>query len=290
MVASGIPAMKALGMQLFVQSMKPDEWEFKVAGDQIFRTNKRTGKVEPVEGVSKPPQFVEIGTDPTTGAKKYGFVDPKTQRVVPYDMPGGAPPQRREGDPVIPPVPAGGDPKKWREKWTELAATAPSALRKEIQDLPSYKSVVNAVPVYKSMVDAASRDTRAADVNLIYGMAKIMDPGSVVRESEMTVAQAVATLPQSLQARVKSQIAGSGRLSPDVRAAIMQEAYSRMSAYRSVFDRDAEQFRGIVKRRGFDPRDVLPNFDEIKPYEGKASSDPAKGGTSKSGWKYQRVP
>lgn len=54
-------------------------------------------------------------------------------------------------------------------------------LRQEIQGLPSYKNLAQAAPVYQSMVDAAGRDNRASDVNLIYGMAKIMDPGSVER-------------------------------------------------------------------------------------------------------------
>lgn len=138
------------------------------------------------------------------------------------------------------------------------------ALRKEIQDLPSYKNIAQSAPVYKSMVDAAGRDNRAADVNLIYGFAKIMDPGSVVRESEMTIAQAVATLPQHMQATIMSQLQATGRLSPEVRAGIMQEAYSRVTAYKGMFDQDASQFKGIAERRRMNLADVIPDFGEFK--------------------------
>jgi hypothetical protein len=69
-----------------------------------------------------------------------------------------------------------------------------TSLRKEVQGLPSYKNISQAAPIYKSMMDAVGRDSRASDVNMIYGLAKIMDPTSVVRESEMSVAQAIATL------------------------------------------------------------------------------------------------
>ena len=140
-------------------------------------------------------------------------------------------------------------------------------LRTEVQALPSYKSLSQAAPVYKSMLDAAGRDTRGSDVNMIYGMAKIMDPTSVVRESEMTIAQAVATLPQHLQATVMSQLNSTGRLSPQVREQIMQEAYSRVTAYKQMFDQDAGQYRGLTERYRMNADDVLPQFGEFKAWE-----------------------
>jgi hypothetical protein len=147
-------------------------------------------------------------------------------------------------------------------------------LRKEVQALPSYKNITQAAPVYKSMLDAAGRDNRAADVNMIYGLAKIMDPTSVVRESEMTIAQAVATLPQQLQATVTSQLTSSGRLSPEVRAAIMQEAHSRVSAYKGMFDQDAGQYRGIAQRHRMNLADVLPDFGEFPEFVNQKTMAP----------------
>lgn len=149
-----------------------------------------------------------------------------------------------------------------------------SKLRKEVQDLPSYKNVAQAAPVYKSMVDAAGRDTRAADVNLIYGMAKIMDPGSVVRESEMSVAQAIATIPQHLRATVESQLMSTGRLSPEVREALMQEAHSRMQSYAGMFEQDAGMYRGIAGRNRMLEEDVLPRFGPFEQYK-KPEKPPA---------------
>jgi hypothetical protein len=153
-----------------------------------------------------------------------------------------------------------------------------SGLRKEIQQLPSYKNIAQAAPIYKSMTNAAGRDTRAADVNMIYGLAKIMDPASVVRESEMSVAQAVATLPQYLQANVMSQIEKTGRLSPDVRQAIMEEAHSRVSAYKDMFDRDTGMYGGIVERNRMNRADVIPDFGAFEPYKpaqaAPAANDP----------------
>jgi hypothetical protein len=98
-------------------------------------------------------------------------------------------------------------------------------------------------------------------------MAKIMDPGSVVRESEMTVAQAIATLPQQLQATVQSQLQSSGRLTPEVREAIMQEAHSRIGSYQSMFDQDISMYRGIAQRGRMNEADVLPSFGPYEQYK-----------------------
>lgn len=161
---------------------------------------------------------------------------------------------------------------QWDPEAEKKAARGPQTeevtnLRKEVQGLPSYKNMSQAAPIYKSMLDAVTRDDRASDVNLIYGLAKVMDPTSVVRESEMTVAQAIATLPQQVQQSVRSQLGSVGRLSKDVREGIMREAFSRVNAYGQLFNQDTELYRGIAERRKIDVADVLPNFGEFKPYE-----------------------
>lgn len=226
---------------------------------------------------NKGPEYGVIGKDPF-GNEQYGWRDPRTQTVTPFTPQGSFPGQPvtitgPDGKPVA--VPPGQDPKVFREaiskRGVEGALPASdestSKLRKEVQDLPSYKNVAQAAPVYKSMLEAAGRDNRAADVNLIYGMAKIMDPGSVVREGEMTIAQAIATLPQQLRATIQSQLTGDGRLSPEVRAAIMQEARGRIGAYQSMFDQDMSMYRGIAQRGRMNEADVIPSFGPFEDYK-----------------------
>lgn len=218
----------------------------------------------------KDAELAVVGKDPATGDDIRAWVNKQDRTITPISVPGAQP----SGPSTIPPAPPGVDPKIWREgqskRATEQGMPASwddtSKLRNEVQGLPSYKNLAQAMPVYKSMSEAAGRDNRAADVNLIYGMAKIMDPGSVVRESEMTVAQAVATLPEQLKAVVWSQLEGTGRLSRDVRQAIMQEAYSRIGAYQSVFDQDMGMYRGIAQRNRMNDADVIPAFSPLQPF------------------------
>jgi len=134
-----------------------------------------------------------------------------------------------------------------------------SNLRKEIQGLPSYKNLSQALPIYRSMYETAGRDTRASDLNLVYGLGKIMDPTSVVREGEMVMVKNTSSLPDWLQGTISS-LNGGAALTPETRRAILKEAYGRISGYDQAFKTDAGQYSGIVERNRINPADVIPDF------------------------------
>lgn len=154
----------------------------------------------------------------------------------------------------ITPPPAGG---KTQNSYTFKEG---QDLRQELMTTPQFKNIAQVAPVYKSMLDAAKKDDRAADLNMIYGMAKLMDPGSVVREGEVGLAQGIATLPQQLQSQIMSQLQGTGRLSPEVRAALMEQARSRINAYQSEYDAAVQLYDRNAASRGLNPDDIIPKF------------------------------
>lgn len=135
-------------------------------------------------------------------------------------------------------------------------------LRKEIQQLPNYKAYQQAAPVYSSMIDTAKTDSKASDLNLVYGLGKIMDPNSVVREGEMVMVNNTSSLPDWLMGAINS-VNGGSKLEPATRSAILREANSRMTAYRGVLDNDLGQYRGIISRRGMNEQDVLPTLNPV---------------------------
>lgn len=228
--------------------------------------------------VPKNPSYGQIGTteygDPT-----YGWINPQDRTVTPVNvgrtgngspLPGGQPQES-----LIPPAPTGVDPKVWRAEWskreaerearTTLGASPDYAakLRNEVRTLPSYKNLAEVAPRINAMVDAVKRDNRASDLTLVYGLMKILDPTSVVRESEVSMAQNVATIPQAYRAQVQSFLNGTGRLPPAVREAILQEAGGVGKAYRSQFDTDVSQYRGIAQRNKLSPEDIIPTFGDF---------------------------
>jgi hypothetical protein len=145
-----------------------------------------------------------------------------------------------------------------------------SGLRKEIQQLPSYKNLSQALPIYRSMAETAGRNSKASDLNLVYGLGKIMDPTSVVREGEMVMVKNTASIPDWLQGAIAS-LNGGAALTPETRQAIMTEAYGRVNGYDSAFKQDAGQYQGIVERNKFNPADVIPDFGTYEPWKAVAA-------------------
>jgi hypothetical protein len=144
-----------------------------------------------------------------------------------------------------------------------------SGMRKEIQQLPSYKNLAAAAPIYKAMSETAGRDSKASDLNLVYGLGKIMDPTSVVREGEMIMVKNTASLPDWLQGAISS-LNGGAALTPETRQAIMTEAYGRVKGYNDEFQQNMGQYQGIVQRNGINPADVIPEVDKFEPWAAPA--------------------
>jgi len=129
-------------------------------------------------------------------------------------------------------------------------------LRDDFNAAPAVKSYRAVVPMLESAKDATTRPTRAADLNLVYAFAKLMDPDSVVRESE--TGAVVAT--QSVMDRVGSyigQLNGQAMLNPAARAKLIAELDSRFNSLKSSYDAHEEAYKGISERNGL-------NFDNVR--------------------------
>lgn len=159
----------------------------------------------------------------------------------------------------------------WQFEQSKMAATQGNQntdnitqMRKEIQDIPSYKTYAAALPTWETMVEASQHDSKAADLNLIYGLAKIYDPNSVVKEGETVMVKDTASLPDWLVGTING-LNGGARLQKDTRKAILVEAQSRMNAYKNLFDKNAEQFKGIAQRHNWNEADIMPVFSPSSP-------------------------
>lgn len=224
------------------------------------------------------PTFGDVGTDKFGNAQK-GWIDPSKQTITPAPLsaapqpaasPVGAPPTAG----AVPPPSPDMNPVDYYKKQSDnaISGTLPadqakvSALRQEVQGLPSYKNLAQAAPIYTAMADAASKNTKASDLNLVYGLGKIMDPGSVVREGEMVMVKNAAGLSEQLIGAVNA-LQGGAALTPDTRIALMREAKGRLDAYKQSFEQDAQQYHDIATRNRMNPSDVLPQFPKATEFE-----------------------
>jgi hypothetical protein len=204
------------------------------------------GKMEEVAAPwkSKPPEFGVVGKDQFNNEQR-GWIDPRTGRVTPL---AGA---------------DGGGP-----KFDDVAK-----IRKEVQQLPSYKNIAEAAPIYKNMVKTAGENSKASDLNLVYSLGKIFDPGSVVREGEMVMVKNTASLPDWLVGSINA-LNGGARLQPETRAAILKEAHHRMQSYKSMFDQDMQMYKGITSGYGMREEHTIPQFGPFDQWQQPGAQQP----------------
>jgi hypothetical protein len=251
-------------------------------GNKVGIMDKRGNIIRTIDKgePNKGPEYGVIGKD-QFGNEQYGWRDPRSQSVTPGPQQGatGAPPVITAADGSTVPVLPGQDPKVIREAVSKAAAGAAlpasfddtTKLRHEVVNLPSYKNIAQAAPIYKSMVETAGTNSKASDLNLVYGLGKIMDPNSVVREGEMVMVKNTASLPDWLVGAANS-LNGGAALTPETRAAILKEAHNRITSYKTMYDQDATHYRGIATRNRANPQDVVPDFGEFKPYAPAAAA------------------
>lgn len=133
-----------------------------------------------------------------------------------------------------------------------------TGLRKEFEDLPEVKGYKMAVPAYKAVVDAATRNTTQSDINLVYGIAKLYDPTSVVREGEYATVAKSPNIPEKIKGYAQ-YLAGGGRLTEAVKKQIVAEAQGRMQSYEGEFTAARTNYEDIARRAGGDPSLVFPS-------------------------------
>lgn len=137
------------------------------------------------------------------------------------------------------------------------------ALRGEFEAQPAVKSYRVVVPMLESAKEAGM--TRAGDLNLIYAFAKLMDPDSVVRESETGAVVATQSVADRLQAYI-GQLNGQPMLNAETRAKLLAELDSRFRGIKESHDQLADQYGQIAKAHGLEPGRVITT---IRPGNGR---------------------
>jgi hypothetical protein len=132
----------------------------------------------------------------------------------------------------------------------------PDDLRKEINALPQIKNWSLVRPAWESAERAATNNTRAGDLDIIYAVAKTVDPDSVVRESEAKMV-ADATSPANQFMGLWSMVAGGGRLTPAQRSELMGLVRNRAQSHWDNFENTKKTYATIASGRGFDPLQIF---------------------------------
>lgn len=140
------------------------------------------------------------------------------------------------------------------EKPTEALKQADS-IRKELssnKEVSEFTDVRNRLLVLQKAVKDPSV---IADLDYVYGIAKILDPGSVVRESEGNTIIASNSIPGATLGMLNKMISGKTALD---RGALYNLANRHYDVRKERIGGILDTYSDIAKKRSIDPKDILP--------------------------------
>lgn len=143
------------------------------------------------------------------------------------------------------------------------------ALRKEFTGLSRIKNFSDVTEAYTRIIKSAKDPSAAGDLALIFNYMKVLDPASVVRESEFAAAAKAGGLGPRIQAAVE-QIERGTRLAPEQRADFVNRATQLYQGAEEQARPIYQTYEEIAIARGFDPKKALPEFG----YKGELYQSP----------------
>ncbi|MCP5015789.1 MAG: hypothetical protein GY938_11050, partial [Ketobacter sp.] len=205
-------------------------------GNPVFmRENKRTRQFEQVEGFSPvPPKGANLGDTEKDLAeadrlREAGVIDQKG-----HD-------DRVEN--ILNPTGEFKDEDKLRKDF--------QAVTKDFRKVRDAQSRV---------VSSSENPSPAGDMALIFNYMKILDPGSVVRESEFQLAGNAGSLPERAQRAYDRIVKGNG-LSPAMRKDFVDRSSRLFNAQNAQYQQTKGQFRDLATRYRMNPDNITLDFD-----------------------------
>lgn len=190
------------------------------------------------------------------------FVDPRQPYAQPIVIPNTAPDAKAD-----PKIEAAG---KLRGEFDKHQVV------KDFQEAHNgYERVIASVKAREANPQAVSP---AADIGLVYGYMKMLDPGSVVRETEYATAENARGVPDHVRGLFNRLLSGE-RLTPEQRQDFTAQALDQYQAARRKVEGLAKRYRVLAGRQGLDPEDIVylpettsPPQPGPKPQAGAADS------------------
>ena len=127
-------------------------------------------------------------------------------------------------------------------------------LRKEFTGLS--KTFRDVRDSFARVQESAKEPSAAGDLALIFNFMKMLDPGSVVRESEFATAQNAAGIPERIRAQYNRALEGE-RLSPKTRKDFTNRAGQLFKRQDAQHKRRVETFTGIARRNRLNIKNVV---------------------------------
>jgi hypothetical protein len=147
-------------------------------------------------------------------------------------------------------------------------------LRKEFTGNKLTKDTLEVAVAYQKVQQASQDPSGASDMALIFGLMKILDPGSTVREGEYATAQNTGSIPDRVVGAYNRALTGK-KLDDDVRKDFVSAAGKAYAGQVEQFKKLEGTYQGLAKGSGVDPSRVAIPLGVGAPTGGAGASKPA---------------
>lgn len=150
------------------------------------------------------------------------------------------------------------DPESPQYKLNQDSKATADTLRKELtgnKNISDFEEVKNRIQVLQK----AALDTRTvSDLDYVYGVAKVLDPASVVRESEGKTVVDSTSIPASLLGTLNKALSAGTALGSPQRQALFDLVQRHYDVRKDKIGTLLDHYSDIATKRGVSPSDVLP--------------------------------
>lgn len=154
--------------------------------------------------------------------------------------------------------------KQAKESEKNIAA-GEDKLRGEFSSLA--KPFIDVRDSYNRIQSASQEPSAAGDIAMIFNYMKMLDPQSVVRESEFATAANAGSIPERIRAQYNKALQGE-RLTESMRKDYVSRANKLYDAQLKGYNKNKKNYEKLAKERGLDPNKVILDFetttDELK--------------------------
>jgi hypothetical protein len=146
-----------------------------------------------------------------------------------------------------------------RKKDAEFKLTTETELRKEYSSLPAIKEFTTVETAFKQINSALSNPSAANDLAAATKFMKLLDPGSVVRESELGMAMAATGAIDRMQNYLQ-RLQNGQILNPEQRADFKRSAEFAFAAAKDTRDQISNQYVGLATQYNVSPENVVLGY------------------------------
>lgn len=133
-----------------------------------------------------------------------------------------------------------------------------SDLRKEF--LSQSKDFQKVRDSYTRVVGSTENPSPAGDLSLIFNYMKMLDPGSVVRESEFATAASAGSYGERIQASVQKVLSGE-RLTKNMRKDFVDKSGTLMEGMQKQHSKREKNYGRIATKNNLDPSEVVVDIN-----------------------------